>query len=90
MNFVIKILRVAAPEIRVPFEGEYLRTYSDSVDGIRRMTTTSDIRQAQSFPSFDAALAFWQQQSQCVPLRPDNKPNRPLTAFTVDIGPIPE
>jgi hypothetical protein len=90
MHFVIKILQAAHPGVRVPFVGEYLRTYSDSPDGAGRLTTTPDIRQAQSFSSQDAALAFWKQQSQYVPLRRDNKPNRPLTEFTVEIEPISE
>lgn len=51
------------------------------------LTTTSDPKQAMLFPSFLHAAAYWKQQSVTVPLRPDGKQNRPLTAYSVTIEP---
>jgi hypothetical protein len=53
------------------------------------LTTTADPTQARSFNSMEAALEFWRQRSTSCPTRPDGKPNRPLTAFTVSIEELP-
>jgi hypothetical protein len=39
--------------------------------------------EALAFPDFVAAMDFWKLQSTVTPIRPDGKPNRPLTAYTV-------
>lgn len=44
--------------------------------------------QAMAFPDLGAALAYWKRQSTVCPLRDDGRPNRPLTAYTVQ--PVPE
>jgi hypothetical protein len=41
---------------------------------------------ALRFENGGDAMRFWRQQSILQPLRDDGKPNRPLTAFTVEIG----
>jgi hypothetical protein len=41
---------------------------------------------AKTFDSQGEAYAFWLQESKTVPTRPDGQPNKPLTAFTVEIG----
>jgi hypothetical protein len=45
--------------------------------------------EAMRFESFAAASACWRQQSKRTPLRPDGLPNRPLSAFTVEIERLP-
>ena len=42
---------------------------------------------ALRFPNGGAALECWRTQSTRHPLRADGKPNRPLTAFSVEIVP---
>lgn len=66
----------------------YLKSYDP--DAGNEITTgdivvTSDITQAMSFPDQRSALAYAMQQSTRVPLRPDGLPNRPLTAFTLEL-----
>lgn len=46
---------------------------------------TDDPAKAKRFPSFQAAMDCWNAQSTKVPLRPDGKPNKPLTAFSVTV-----
>jgi hypothetical protein len=46
---------------------------------------TSVPGEAMIFPTHVEALMFWKTQSTIVPLRPDGKPNRPLTAFSVSV-----
>ena len=49
---------------------------------------TSDVAQAMTFPSLQEALEYWRRPSTVTPLRPDGRPNRPLTAYTVELQPI--
>ena len=37
------------------------------------------------FVSIAEAMEYWRTVSTTVPFRPDGKPNRPLTAYTVEI-----
>jgi hypothetical protein len=48
---------------------------------------TRDPRKAAQYPNLAAAHAAWTTVPKCAPVRPDGKPNRPLTAFTVTIEP---
>ena len=84
-NCVIKIVRVAGLDITTGHEGEYLVNFTDTPDGNGIIKTTPQIESAKVFGDAVQALAYWKQQSKHVPLRPDGKPNRPLTAFTVEI-----
>jgi hypothetical protein len=44
---------------------------------------TDDLAKAKRFASFREAMECWKAQSSVRPYRPDGKPNRPLTAFSV-------
>jgi hypothetical protein len=46
---------------------------------------TSVPGEAMTFPTHAEALIFWKTQSTATPLRPDGKPNRPLTAFSISV-----
>jgi hypothetical protein len=50
---------------------------------------TPDPAKAKRFVDSAAAMDFWRKQSRVRPKRPDGKPNRPLTALTVIIEPLP-
>jgi hypothetical protein len=57
-------------------------------DGRGTMTTSPDPVHATRFADATTALACWKQPSTVVPYRADGKPNRPLTAYTVDVRPV--
>lgn len=48
-------------------------------------TITRDRSAALAFDDPGAALECWRQVSTRTPRRPDGKPNRPLTALTVEV-----
>lgn len=48
-----------------------------------------DPAKAKRFKNKVDAWQFWNIQSDKVPFRPDGKPNKPLTAFTVEIKALP-
>lgn len=61
-------------------DGLYLSAYDPSAGEHGRIESTYDIAEA---------LQCWQQVNQSHPWRPDGKPNRPLTAFSVQIVEVP-
>ena len=67
-----------------PFDG-WLQSFDpEAHEGRGEIRVTRDIAKAQRFASFEAVIAEWKRPSITVPLRDDGKPNRPLTAYTVE------
>lgn len=83
---------IHADAFGAPWEG-WLKDYDP--DGGRTvyptgsMTVTEDPAAAKQFDSASAVLQEWQRVSTTVPVRPDGKPNRPLTAFTIEPRQLP-
>lgn len=48
-----------------------------------KLITTPHKKLARVFNGANEAFEYWLEQSTRTPLRPDGKPNRPLTAFSV-------
>lgn len=66
--------------------GQFVHDFdADANDGIGVIVATPVIDRAKQFESGKEATEFWKTQSAVRPLRPDGKPNRPLTAFTVEL-----
>jgi len=71
-----------------PFDGQYVKEYDptychpDGYDG-GILETTPDPGEALTFPSAVEALECWRKSygTRC-----DGQPNRPLTAFTVEVA----
>jgi hypothetical protein len=85
MEHVIKLLGAASGH-PTNLEGQYLKSYDpEAFDGRGDVVATPLKEYAMRFDSFSQAHAFWNQQSKTRPLRPDGKPNKPLTAFTIEI-----
>jgi hypothetical protein len=71
-----------------PHDGEYL--VDDTIEGlVAHLVTTPHVAKARGFSSSTEALEHWRRQSVVYPLRPDGKPNRPLTAYTVEVTHVP-
>lgn len=58
----------------------------DAMDGYGLAELTTDFAEALTFPDAGAAMRFWQRQSTVRPLRADGRPNRPLTAYTIEVA----
>lgn len=84
MPYVIKA-------IDTPVAGQYLTYFDPNAHEPERLYPTGEVRfthsarRALRFATLEEALTFWRQPSTVVPVRPDGAPNRPLTAFTVEI-----
>lgn len=74
-----------------PAAGQYLTYYDPDAGGGRgAFRTSSRPELAIRFTDAGHAHDCWTQQSRAFPLRRDGKPNRPLTAFTVEYVPVDE
>lgn len=83
-SYAIRLLgRASEPDLLRP---SYLRELDvEACDGYGAVLITEDLGEAQTFPSAYAAMECWRTQSKTRPLRDDRKPNRPLTAFSIEI-----
>lgn len=72
-------------------DGEYLKEYDPNRNGrdpsgnlmLAHIVTTPDIGEAMHFSDLEELHRVWTLVDGRDPIRPDGKPNRPLTAFTV-------
>lgn len=78
----MRCLGFARPDLPCPFEGQYLMAFTP--DAEVKGTFTDDPKKALRFMSKAAALECWQTS---IGTRPDGQPDRPLTAFTVEVLP---
>ena len=89
MPVLMKLIQDAAG-LKPPLpDPTYLQDFDpDRHDGRGEIGTTRDRGKAMRFANAGEALETWRRPSEVRPLRPDGKPNRPLTAFTVEIEPL--
>jgi hypothetical protein len=67
-------------------EGQYLVDFDFDAEGGKGFGTFAyDVELAKRFDTLRDAMKFWRTRSTVRPYRPDGRPNRPLTASTVEI-----
>jgi hypothetical protein len=72
-----------------PHAGSYVLSYdADAESGRGRLTTTRDPGKAKTWPTSEDATKAWTVTSRTRPVRSDGRPNRPLTAWSVEIMPL--
>jgi hypothetical protein len=80
---VVRVYGVIGPQ---EWDGHYLQWYDpegNAGNGDVRITPFRE--HAARFPDIDAVLRLYRAVQKCRPLRDDGKPNRPLSAFTLDV-----
>lgn len=85
MPYLMRIISDALGEPSM-HDGLYLKSVTFEVDELGGcfIETTPNPQQAHQFKSTSELLATWKRQSVVCPLRDDLKPNRPLTAWTIE------
>lgn len=74
---------------RTAIDGMYVKRFDpDAKQGRGELVATPDVHDALTFASTTEAHAFWVQTSKVQPVRSDGKPNRPLTAYNVELLPV--
>jgi len=87
MKYGLFIHGLAIPK-RSEHDGRWVSSYDPTKNGVHgEIYSTADPAHALKFDSQEAALKAWRAEHG---LRPDGRPNRPLTAFTVSVEPLPE
>lgn len=91
--YVIQIEALAGAVIHSewPQDGRpaYVRRFDpDANGGLGEVIWTQDVRLAWRFRDQVEAMEYWRQPSTVLPLRPDGKPNRPLTAYSISVIPV--
>ena len=92
--YVIRVVRQEGPVIgpfdAPPPEGAcWVVEYDPDQAGGRGVALWTDRKDfARRFASVEEAITYYARQSRVLPYRPDGVPNRPLSAFTVEIEPI--
>lgn len=79
-----------------PFDGQWLREYDPYEPGTApdgqpmtaTVVTTDDPALALRFADFSAGRREWMRWDGL--MRPDGKPSRPLTAFSIDLKKLPQ
>lgn len=93
MPIVIRVLGLALPgqSKRTALDGAYIRAYDpDAHNGYGHIIGTLNVNEALTFATAGEAFALYRSISRTKPFRPDGKPNRPLTSYTVEIINAPE
>lgn len=84
MPYVVQLVGVVTGQ-KTPFDGQYLKYYDPSAhDGVGEIRTTPLAKDALHFDSFKDAMYVYRLSYGT---RPDGRPNRPLTAYSVEIKP---
>ena len=85
MSAIILIHGLATGE-RSPHDGRYVAEYTpDGHKGVGRLLSTADILEAKRYADAVEAMGAWKAVSNTHPIRLDGKPNRPLSAYTVEV-----
>jgi len=92
--YVLQLSHLASGEKSI-VDGHYVVDYDASRPGVGssatsecHLVTTLDWRKAKRFASEKEAVDCWQQVNARDPVRPDGKPNRPLTSYTIEVQEI--
>jgi hypothetical protein len=68
------------------YRGMYVASFDpDGFGGRGEIVLCGTLADAKRFADHTAALEYWRQRSTVEPHRLDGKPNRPLTAYTVEM-----
>ena len=90
MTQVIVQVVGAASAIETPHDGGYVVAWNPHTQfGMLELTSTPERRLAHRFDGPQEAISQWQAISKYYPMRPDGKPNRPLTGITIAIEAAP-
>lgn len=85
MSATIKILGLVNGQ-PTEHDGRYLALFSlECEPGTMVLDTVEDPADAQVFPSAKEAFELWKTVDPRAPVRRDGKPNRPFTAFTIQV-----
>ena len=88
MSGLVLVFRGRGSQVDMNAPPRYLKSYDpEFADGRGKIEWTDDRAEALVFADFGAAYETYGAVPRCHPLRDDGKPNRPLTAYSVEFAP---
>jgi hypothetical protein len=85
MSTVVRVIGAVSYSGPTPHDGRFVVAWNPHTRfGDCEITTTDDLVDARRFTSAEEALREWKTVSNVEPVRPDGKPNRPLSGLTVE------
>jgi len=93
MSVIIKFTRIVGGNLSALRPADYENKYVVAADDVEQPSSwvfTADVSRARAFRDLGEAHQFYMRACRNHPLRPDGKPNRPLTAFSVLFLPGPD
>jgi hypothetical protein len=84
MTFFIKCWAIGPH--RLPFDAFLVDCDFEANDGMANFTLTNDPKRAKQFETAQEAVEYYRKIPKSRPIRDDGAPNRPLTAFSIEIG----
>lgn len=90
MSYVLQIMGVAGAQLHGDDPtGQFVIELNPDAHGGRGLLRASfDITEARRFSDVGEAIEYWRAVPQARPLRPDGKPNRPGTAYHMQVTPV--
>lgn len=91
MSTVIRIVDLQGVHVGgqpVPRDTYVIRCDFDAAEGLGIVDVTTDIKLARKFAGTIEAMRYYNTVSKKHPVRPDGEPNRPLTAYTVELSTV--
>jgi hypothetical protein len=93
LELVLYGLRIQGVPLGIPAEvvGDWMQTFDYDIHAPGRPYptgnggSTEDPDKAMSFPTMELAWEAWRRPSEVTPTRPDGRPNRPMTVFTISV-----
>jgi hypothetical protein len=78
-------MRIVALGDKLFNDGVYLKSFDfEAHNGQGEAEFTKDKAAAKTFASIQEAFSYWVTVPECKPFREDGRPNKPLTATTVE------
>lgn len=83
---MVRIICAASFDVVTPHDGRYVKAWNPHTPfGVLAVTSTDDVSKARQFTNTAEAMKEWNTVSNIESVRPDGRPNKPLTAVTVEI-----
>jgi len=84
--YVLRIENTAVPGLYPAAVNMCIQDFTDETGGIADVKLAATPADAKKFSSPTEAMNFWNIQSETHPIREtDGKPNRPMTAFNIEV-----
>jgi hypothetical protein len=85
---LVRVVCAAEPDVKTPHDGDWVVEWNPHTEwGVLGLSSTRERSKAKRFAHHADVFRQWKTTSIIQPVRPDGRPNRPLTAVSIEIEP---